>query len=146
MLVASILVTSSARADTKADVLAVMNGEEDGFNSYDANRIASLFSTDADWWNPFGVHLSGRAEIESFLTRLFNRPGYRSGKNTSQIVFQVKILNENAAVVHGYEESAGQVDDDTGKRMEPRKSHYLDVLVKRDGRWLIVSEMIMDEK
>jgi uncharacterized protein (TIGR02246 family) len=146
MFVASLLATSLARADTKADVLAVMNKEEDGFNSYDAKMIASLFSTDADWWNPFGVHLAGRAEIESFMTRLFSRPGYRSGKNTSQIVFEVRIATDNVAVVHGYEESAGQVDDDTGKKMDPRKSHYLDVLVKREGGWLIVSEMIMDEK
>jgi uncharacterized protein (TIGR02246 family) len=146
MLLASILGIPLARADTKADVLAVMNKEEDGFNSYDAKMIANLFSTDADWWNPFGVHLAGRAEIESFLTKLFNRPGYRLGKNTSQIVYELKNLSDNVAVVHGYEESAGQVDDNTGKKMDPRKSHYLDVLVKREGKWLIVSEMIMDEK
>jgi len=140
-----ILTASVVRADAKADVLAVLNREEDGYNSYDAKGVAGLFATDADWWNPFGVHLAGRSEIEAFLTRLFARPAYRSAKNTSQIVFEIKFLNADVAVAHGYEESAGQIDE-AGKKMAARKSHYLEVLARTDGRWLIASEMIMDEK
>jgi uncharacterized protein (TIGR02246 family) len=136
----------TARADDRTDVLAVLNKEEAGFNQFDPKMVANLFSADADWWNPFGVHLVGRSEIEKFLEKLFRRPGYRSGSNTSSIVFEIKFPAKDIAVTHGYEESAGQVDDDTGKKMAPRKSHYLDVLAKRDGQWLIVSEMIMDEK
>jgi len=137
---------SPVRADAKADVLTVLNREEGGYDSSDAKTVAAQFSGDADWWNPFGVHLVGRSEIERFLTKLFTRPGYRSAKNSSKIVFEVRFLREDVAVAHGYEESAGQVDDDSGKRMAPRKSHYLEVLAKREGQWSIVSEMIMDEK
>ncbi len=136
----------SVRADDKTEVLTVLNKEELGYSSYDAKMVANLFSADADWWNPFGVHLVGRSEIERFLMKLFAKSGYRSGANTSNIVFEVRLLEKDIAVAHGYEESAGQIDDDTGKKMAPRKSHYLEVLARRDGQWLIVSEMIMDEK
>jgi uncharacterized protein (TIGR02246 family) len=135
-----------ARADDRSDILAVLGRVEDGFSTYDAPKVASAYAADADWLNPFGVHLVGREQIQKFLIRLFAKAGYRSGKNTSQIVTEVQFVTPDVAIGHGFEQSAGQVDDETGRKMDPRKSHYLDVLAKRDGHWVIVSEMIMDEK
>ena len=43
------------------------------------------------------------------------------------------------------EKSEGQIDDDTGKAMKPRYSHYLEVFTKKDGKWLVSDMMIMDE-
>jgi hypothetical protein len=43
------------------------------------------------------------------------------------------------------ESSQGQIDDATGKPMQPRHSYYLEVLVKRNGVWKITDSIIMDE-
>jgi uncharacterized protein (TIGR02246 family) len=135
-----------ARADDTADILTVLNTEQKGYEVFDPKMASGMFSDDAVWINPFGVHLVGRQKLEHFLTGLFDRPGYRSGKDTSKITFDVKFLVPDVAVSYGYLESKDQVDDDSGKKMAPRKSHYIEILKKQDGKWLIVSEMIMDEK
>jgi uncharacterized protein (TIGR02246 family) len=135
-----------ARADDKADILAVLNTEAKGYEVYDAKMASGMFTEDAVWINPFGVQLVGRKKLEHFLTKLFNLPGFRAGKDTSKVSFDVQLIDPNVAVSYGYLESDDQIDDTTGKKIGPRRSHYLNVLKRQDGKWMIVSEMIMDEK
>jgi hypothetical protein len=54
-------------------------------------------------------------------------------------------LDATSATAWEEDTSEGQIDDSTGKSIGVRKSHVLYVLKKRDGAWLIVDEMIMDE-
>src|SRR5271163_3533380 len=67
----------------EAEIRAVLARETDGWNQFDAKKVASTFTQDAIWQNPFGVRLHGAAEIEAFLTGLMARPGYRAGKDTA---------------------------------------------------------------
>jgi len=135
-----------AHADGQAEIRAVMNRVEDGYDKYDAKQVASAYTADAIWQNPFGVRLHGRDQIEKFLTRLFQRPGYRSGKNTDKLTMEIRFATPDVAVAWSEESSAGQIDDSTGKPIGPRKSHYMEVLVRKPGGWFITDDMIMDEK
>jgi uncharacterized protein (TIGR02246 family) len=135
-----------ARASDESDVRAVMAREIEGWAKYDAKEVASVFASDAVWQNPFGVRLHGSKQLEKFLIDLFQRPGYRSAKDTSAPkILDVRFPSPNVAVVWSDESSQGQVDDATGKPMLPRHSYYLEVLVKKGGFWKISDSMIMDE-
>jgi len=143
--VAVVLAGSAARADDAADVRAVLKAEIDMFAAYDATQVPRIFAPDVVWQNPFGVRIRSSAELQRFLTRLFARPGYRSGKDVSSpVVTDVGFPRPGVAVAWGDEVSQGQIEG--GKPLGVRRSHYLDVLTKRDGAWRITDEMIMDEK
>ena len=136
---------SQARASDEGDIRAVVAREIEGWSKYDAREVASLFTSDAIWQNPFGVRLHGSAQLEKFLKRLFERPGYRSAKETSAPkILDLRFPSANVAIVWSDESSAGQIDDATGKPMLPRHSYYLEVLAKQDGAWKISDCIIMD--
>lgn len=145
MTAAGVAQTGGLDADA-ADVRTVVLHEIDGWMKFDAGQVASCYSVDTTWQNPFGVRIHSRAQLEKFLTNLFHRPGYRSAKDTSPArITDIHMLSPTTAAVWEEEKSEGQVDDATGKPMKPRYSHYLEVLTKRDGAWLISDSIIMDE-
>jgi hypothetical protein len=55
-------------------------------------------------------------------------------------------VRPDVAVVHSYAERVGQIDSTTGKVIPTRKVHQQIVVSKEDGKWLIQSVLIMDEK
>ncbi len=129
----------------EAAVRAVFARETEGWDKYDAKEVASVFTDDAVWQNPFGVRLHGRAEIEKFLNNLFARPGYRSGKDTNPTkILDLRMTSPTTAAVWSDESSQGQVNDISGNPMQPRHSYYLEVYVKKDGAWKISDALIMD--
>ena len=84
--------------------------------------------------------------LERFLTNLFQRPGYRSQKEVEMPkITDIHFPSPTVAVVWSEEKSEGQIDDETGKPMLPRLSHYLEVLEKTDNGWKITECIIMDE-
>ncbi len=138
--------SASTGAD-EAAVRAVMQREIDGWAKFDAAEVASCYTPDTIWQNPFGVRIHGRDQLQQFLVRLFKRPGYRSAKDTSAPrITDIRILSPTSAAVWSDEKSEGQIDDESGKPMAPRSSHYLEVLVKKENAWLITDSIIMDEK
>jgi uncharacterized protein (TIGR02246 family) len=137
---------SAAPLSDEAAVRALITHELEGWDKHDAKQVASCHTENVTWQNPFGVRIHSRAMLEKFLTNLFQRPGYLSAKDTSAPkITDVHILSPNTAVVWSEEKSEGQIDDATKKPMAPRYSHYLEVLVKQNGAWLISDSMIMDE-
>jgi len=142
----SLAAPRAARADDIADVRAAVEMEGKLFDTHDAALASQVFAPDVIWQNPFGVRFHSEAQLERFLTGLFKRPGYLAGETTSRPVFtDVTLLDATSATAWEEDVSQGQVDDATGKPIGVRKSHVLYVLQKRDGRWSIVDEMIMDE-
>ena len=137
--------TTSASAE-EAAVRAVVQRESEGWAKFDPAQVASCYAVDTLWQNPFGVRIHSRAMLEKFLTNLFQRPGYRSAKDTmAPRITDLRLLSPTSAVVWSEEKSAGQIDDETGKPMKPRYSHYLEVLTKTGDAWLISDSIIMDE-
>ena len=137
---------SASSDNEKAAIMALEQKEIDGWAKFDPVQVGSCYTADTTWQNPFGVRFHSRAALEKFLTDLFKRPGYRSAKDTTAAhVTDIHMLSATSAVVWSEEKSEGQIDDSTGKPIAPRYSHYLEVLIKRDGAWLISDSMIMDE-
>jgi uncharacterized protein (TIGR02246 family) len=129
----------------EADVRALIARNIDGWARYDATGVASTYAGDATWQNPFGVRLHGPGQIKDFLTHLFARPGFRSGKDTSAPkIDAVRMLGPDVAVVWSEEASTGQTEN--GKSLGDRHSHYLQVVHKTASGWLITDDMIMDER
>jgi uncharacterized protein (TIGR02246 family) len=128
-----------------AAIRAVLAREREGWDKFDAVKVASVFTTDAIWQNPFGVRIHGRAEMEKFLTDLLARPGYRAGKSTAPTkILDLRLTSPSSAVVWSDERIEGLVNDMSGHPMEPRHSYYLEVLVKQRGEWKISDAMVMD--
>jgi len=135
----------AAHASDESEVRKVVAHEIEGWAKFDAQQVASVFSIDAVWQNPFGVRLHGRRQIQDFLSELFQRPGYRAAKDTSMPkILDLRIASPSVAIVWSDEKSEGQIDDSTGKPMLPRHSYYLEVLVKKDGSWKVSDSMITD--
>jgi uncharacterized protein (TIGR02246 family) len=138
----------SLRAQTpdEAAVRTVWEAEGAAWAKFDAKAVASLYTSDATWQNPFGVRLHSSADLEKFLNRLFQRPGYRAQKEVEPPrITDIHFPSPTVAVVWGEEKSAGQIDDSNGKPMLPRHSHYVEVMVKEGSGWKISECMIMDE-
>jgi uncharacterized protein (TIGR02246 family) len=149
-LTLTIALTPSLTAQTpsadEAAVHAVVNRELAAWAAFDAHAIAACHTPNVTWQDPFGVRITSRDQLEKFLTNLFNRPGFRSAKDTMPPkVTDVHLLPPTMAAVWSEEKSEGQIDDTTQKPMAPRYSHYLEVLTKINGNWLITDSMIMDE-
>ncbi len=126
-------------------IRAVLARETEGWDKFNAKQVASTFTDEAIWQNPFGVRLHGSREIETFLTGLMSRPGYRAGKDTSPTtILDLRLTSPTTAAVWSDERIEGLVNDNSGKPMQPRHSYYLKVLVKKDGVWKISDALIMD--
>jgi uncharacterized protein (TIGR02246 family) len=84
----------------EADVRAVISRNTEGWVKFDAAEIASTYSDDSTWQNPFGVRITGPVRLEQFLKRLFARPGFRAAEDTSPpTIQQVRLLGPDTAVV-----------------------------------------------
>ena len=77
-------------------VRAAAQHETEGWTKFDAAQIASCYTVDTTWQNPFGVRIHSRATLEKFLTNLFARPGYRSAKDTAP----ARITGHPSAFAH----------------------------------------------
>lgn len=129
----------------EAAIRAVLARETDGWNRFDPKEVASTFTDDLVWQNPFGVRLHGKAEFEKFLTDLLARPGYRAGQSTvPTTILDLRMTSPTTAAVWSDEKIVGVVNDFSGVTMPPRHSYYLKVLVKKDGVWKISDSLIMD--
>ena len=134
-----------AQSADEAAVRAVIDRETEGWAKFDSKEVASVFTEDVVWQNPFGVRIHGRADLEKFLTDLMARPGYRAGKDTSPTkILDLRLTSPTTAAVWSDEQSQGQTNDNSGHPMDARHSYYLEVLVKRDGVWKISDALIMD--
>ena len=120
------LQTAHARQRTEeAAIRTVLARETEGWDKFDPKEVASTFTKDAIWQNPFGVRLHGSAEIETFLTDLMARPGFRAGKSTSPTkILDLRLTSSTTAAVWSDERIEGLVNDYSGNPMQPRHSYY----------------------
>ena len=106
-----------------------------------------MFAADVDWTNAWGRRLHGREELSQFCEHARQDSNYLAGKFVAGSErIDVRFVRPDVAVVHTYAERTGQIDSTTGKVIPTRKVHSQIVVSKEDGKWLIQSELIMDEK
>jgi uncharacterized protein (TIGR02246 family) len=110
-------------------------------------NLADVFAADTDWTNAWGKRLHDLEELSRFWEQLRHDQNYLAGKVTPESVkTDVRFVRPDVAVIHTYAERVGQIDSTTGKVIPTRKVHSQIVVSKEDGKWLIQSELIMDEK
>ena len=112
-------------------------------------NLGDAFAADVDWTNAWGRRLHGREELSQFWEQARHDQNYLAGKMTPDSErIDVRFVRPDVAVVHTYAERTGQRTSTTGtgKVIPTRKVHTQYVVSKEDGKWLIQSELIMDEK
>src|SRR5436190_18243751 len=144
-LVLAICVPLVAAADDKDTVTSVVERNIAAFRAFDAGRVSSAYADDADWTNAFGVRRRGRADIREFLTNLFARPQFRARAQSGPSEMSARFAGPDVAIVQTFAEIVGQRGPNN-EELPPRKLHRLMVLTKNAGDWLIVSELVMDER
>ena len=127
------------RAIVGVDVFRVLSGGQ--------GNPGEVFAADVDWTNAWGTRLHGLEELSKFWEDARHDQNYLAGNVTPESVkIDVRFVRPDVAVVHRYSERVGQIDSKTGKVLATRKNHSQYVISKENGKWLIQSELIMDEK
>ena len=115
-----------------------------GWEEKDPELAARDYSEDADWINAFGMAVTGRAEIEKVLARVFSYDFVMAGDSTT-LQQDIRFPGCDTALVHTYRERTGQRNPD-GSSLGIRKIHHLRVFALVDGNWQIVSHLISDAR
>jgi uncharacterized protein (TIGR02246 family) len=103
------------------------------YNRGDIKAVAASYAPDADFLTAEGKMVKGRAEIEKYFARAFaETKGLRIKHSHSSIRF----LKPDVAIDNGNWEI-------TGRPKGKVKGRYTAVLVKHDGKWLIVCDRPM---
>jgi len=135
--------SSPSAADSAAILGAIANWER-AWTIQDPELAARDYAADADWTNAFGARQLGRDSIEARLTQIFQLPFVTAG-STQYEYHDLRFLGRDVALVRSRSLRAGQQLAD-GRVQETRRINHLRVFIKRDGRWLIVSHLIGDER
>lgn len=136
--------TSDAQQREENAVKQVIANWDRGWKDFDADVVSRDYAEDAEWTNAFGISRKGRTDIRKFLAELFLQPGIRSRKSTPSTT-TLRFIRPDIAVASSYRETVGQKTA-SGAEYSTRKTHDLRVLVLANGRWSIISHLIMDEK
>ena len=147
LILTAVLLTSSAWAqgrgtsEDESKIKALVEVDQRRVLMQGGN-LAEVFAADIDWMNAWGRHLHGLEELSQFWEQARHNQGFFTGKITPESVkTDVRFVRQDVAVVHTYAERVGQI-----KVIPTRKIHSQLVVSKEDGKWLIQSELIMDEK
>ncbi|MGW0521558.1 SgcJ/EcaC family oxidoreductase [Crossiella sp. NPDC003009] len=108
----------------------------EAWNNGDATAYAAQFTEDVDYVTFHGMHIRGRAELESGHAKLFAGPlkGVKLGGGSAEATPSVKFLGPDVAVVVNSGGSSLPEDDAPAPE---RDSVTTAVVVRTDDRWLI---------
>lgn len=134
-------------AETQADeaaIRAIVERWDNGWARFDADLASQDYAADADWTNAFGLSRKGRTEIHEFLARIYKSAQITPRRSTPSRS-EIRFPRPDVAAAASYRETVGQKTQ-SGDVYPTRKTRDLRVLVKENGRWVIVSHLIADEK
>ncbi len=115
-----------------------------GFQERDVDKLANVYSGDADWVNAFGTVKRGADEIIDYLRGLFADDNFNAGSLKAPPEASFRVLTPDVVLVNAHLQVEGQKLVG-GSEIEMRDNHSLRVLQRQpDGTWLIVSEMYND--
>jgi uncharacterized protein (TIGR02246 family) len=115
-----------------------------GFQERDAEKLAGIYTSDADWVNAFGTVKKGGDEIVDYLRGLFADDNFNAGTLKAPPETALRVLTRDVILVSAHLQVEGQKLVGGGE-IEARDNHSLRVLQRQDdGSWLIVSEMYND--
>jgi uncharacterized protein (TIGR02246 family) len=119
----------------QSDEQQILKLFEDGDRALMAADVAELsriFADDYVQYDESGDSSTKQDVINNLKTGTIR---YLSMTSTGR---QIRLLNDELAIVHGSEED----DVEQGGRRFPARYIYMDVVVKRNGRWQIVGSQL----
>lgn len=116
---------------------ALMNRFMQAWSASDAQRLSSLFASDADFINPWGTHAISRVEIESFYASAL-RSGFAGSKGEGDIL-SVRALSRDIAIIDARWRILGAHMPDGSPRADEKG--ILAAIIGRagDGGWQILA-------
>jgi uncharacterized protein (TIGR02246 family) len=115
-----------------------------GFSERNVEKLADVYTDDADWVNAFGSVKHGRQEIITYLGGLFADANFNAGTLKAAPQSSIRVLTNEVVLVSVHLLIEGQKLLDGGV-IDERDNHSLHVLQRQnDGTWPVVSEMYMD--
>src|SRR3984957_19187825 len=73
-----------------------------GFRERDAEKLVGIYSSDADWVNPFGTVKKGGHEIVDYLRGLFSDDNFNSGALKAPPETTVRVLTSDVVLVSAH--------------------------------------------
>ena len=115
-----------------------------GFQERNVDKLADIYSSDADWVNAFGTVKKGSDEILEYLRGLFADDNFNAGTLRAPPEIAIRVLTPDVVLVSAHLQVEGQGLVGGGE-LEERDNFSLRVLQRQpDGTWPIVSEMFND--
>ena len=115
-----------------------------GFGERNVDKLAGVYTDDANWVNAFGSVKHGRHEIITYLRGLFADANFNAGTLKAPPQSSIRVLTNEVVLVSTHLLIEGQKLLDGGV-IDERDNHSLHVLQRqRDGTWPVVSDMYMD--
>jgi uncharacterized protein (TIGR02246 family) len=130
--------------DDLASVQALINAQRRAGRSGDVDGLRAIYAEDLHWMNAFGSRLIGRDAVLDYLATLWQTPQFRARGPLRDEHMDIWFLDGDKAVVHVCHEVDGQ-QTLTGQVLT-RRTHSEKIVVRRDARWLIQSELFADER
>jgi uncharacterized protein (TIGR02246 family) len=155
ILIAAPLRTTAAGNDAlqrlldKAAIEDVLVQYTRALDTLDADKYASVFTDDAVFELGGGEVRTGRAEIRSIITGLQESRAEREAAGTATPALMHHVMtNATLEVVsdreaHHYAYWMTIIGDADNSYRVAAMGHYEDVIVKRDGEWLIQSRKLL---
>jgi uncharacterized protein (TIGR02246 family) len=138
-LLLSIVATAlTCRAQTTADETAVRNIPQrfsQAWEKHDGHELAKIMAVDVDFVNVGADWLQGRANFETYHTRLLS--GRFKNSTLTPLKIAVRFLQPNIAVLHWSWTVQGDKNED-GTPRQQRYGLFTMIVEKQSGEWLVV--------
>lgn len=126
----------AAQADDEQAIKQIEARWQDAWNRHDMDALASLFTEDAAFIQVNGRRWDGPAEIRKNHA-LVHAMMFKESVWTNRDI-DIRFLAPDVALIHQTWSMVGDKNPD-GTLRPPRDGIFTQVLVKRDGNWLITA-------
>ena len=118
--------------DDEKQILQLFEDGDRALIAADVAELLRIFADDYVQYDETGESLTKQDVINNLKT---GKVRYLAMVSTGR---RIRLLSEDVAIVHGSEED----DIEQGGQRFPVSYVYMDVVVKRDGRWQIVGSQL----
>ncbi len=125
---------AGARNSGEATIRKLYASYDETWNKGDAAALAAFWADDADHMEPDGRTIAGRAALAKNLAERLDAD--LKGTHSHQTVESIRFVTADVAVVDASYEVTG-ARDLAGKGKPPIQGRYVDIWVKRSGKWHI---------
>ncbi len=132
------LLAATLNAQTKADEEAARKLPQafrEAWAKHDGHELAKIMADDVDFVTVATTYLHGRADFETFHTRLLS--GRFKESTITPLQTTVRFLRPDMAVIHWSWKIEGDRNMDGTARQQPRYGMMTMVAEKRSGTWLV---------